>query len=438
MQKIKSPTITTAVIVVAIVVAAAAVVSSCGLKTIGSGIVLWSPDEEMIATGARVPVLGESELEGTYTISLGEEKTADLPKWRLAFFNSDKELENYINSREDFLRMVASAKIDSLAVRARQDPSSQRLYKLRRYEVMKIIGRSEEKSEIGDYVDYWYNVLTKDGTRGWCYGESLIIQEIGQEIDTRAAEEDLDPALLAFLGNVWRPEYFQTYIDDSTIDLEEFRPDIGIFPNPEEKTILHVTKRSSAEYTYTDIIAAGGSLYLFKGTPVKVRVYTPERIMFEYLENRKSVQKLYVLIDENIEELAQKELDRRWEQYSDLTENGNVFSSQAYGTIEFTSFTKFRWTDYQRLVPEVIPPGLKENTGKLEFSLFLGDSLKPKYDGALKLTFPEKKEQPAVLLYNRIENGVRFIYAPPSSLTGTVVEREPAAPIVMFFSVQGE
>ncbi len=436
MQKIKSPTITAAVIV--IVVAAAAAVSSCGLKTIGSGIVLWSPDEEMIATGARVPVLGESELEDTYTISLGEEKTADLPKWRLAFFHSDKELENYVDSREDFLRLVALAKIDSLAVRADRDPSSQRLYKLRKYEVMKIIGRSEERAEVGDYTDYWYNVLTKDGTEGWCYGESLIIQEIGQEIDTRKIEEDLDPNLRAFLGNVWRPEYFQTYIDDSTIDLEEFRPDIGIFPNPEEKTILHVTKKSSSEYTYTDIIDAGGGLYLFKGTPVKVRIYTPERIMFDYLENGKSVQKLYVLIDENIEELAQKEQDRRWEQYNYLTEKGNLFSSQAYGTIEFISFTKFRWTDYQRLVPEVIPPGLNENTGKLEFSLFLGDSLKPKYDGALKIIFPEKKEQPAVLLYNRIDNGVRFIYAPPSTLTGTVVEREPSAPIVMFFSVQGE
>jgi hypothetical protein len=436
MQKIKSPTITAAVIV--IIVAAAAVVSSCGLKTIGSGIVLWSPDEEMIATGARAPVLGESELEGTYTISLGEEKTTDLPKWRLAFFNSDKELENYVDSREDFLRLVALAKIDSLAVRADRDPSSQRLYKLRKYEAMKIIGRSEEKAEVGDYTDYWYNVLTKDGTEGWCYGESLIIQEIGQEIDTRKIEEDFDPNLRAFLGNVWRPEYYQTYIDNSTIDLEEFRPDIGIFPNPEEKTILHVTKKSSSEYTYTDIIDAGGGLYLFKGTPVKVRIYTPERIIFEYLENGKSVQKMYVLIDKNIEELAQKEQDRRWEQYNYLTEKGNVFSSQAYGTIEFISFTKFRWTDYQRLVPEVIPPGLKENTGKLEFSLFLGDSLKPKYDGALKLTFPEKKEQPAVLLYNRIENGVRFIYAPPSCLTGTVVEREPTAPIVMFFSVQGE
>lgn len=434
MQKIKSPKATTA----AIFIAAAALLSSCGLKTIGSGILLWSPDEDLIATGATVPVISESGIEDSYTISLGEEQTLDLPKWRVKFFDSDKALETYRKNHEQFFRTLAAAKIDSLAVRKRQDPASQRVYKLRKFETVKIIGRSEEKAAVGSYEDYWYKVLTKEGAEGWCYGESLILQNIGEEIDTSSIEETRDPNLSIFLENVWRPEYFQTYINESTIDLEEFRPDIGIFPNPEEKSLLHVTKKRAREYSYTDIVDAGGSLYLFKGTPAKVRVYTPKRIMFEYLENGKSVQKLYVKVDENIEELVKLEQERRWEEFSSLTENGSIFSSEAYGTIEFISFTKFRWTNYGRLVPGVIPAGIKDSTGKLEFSLFLDDKLQSKYDGALLFIFPEKKDSPVALLYNRIEGGVQFIYAPPSTRTGTVIEKEPAAPIVMFFSVQGE
>lgn len=430
----KSPNIR----VVVCIAAAVIVLSSCGLKTIGEGVLLWSPDEQTVSTGDTVPIVKESEIENSYTVALGEEETLDIPKWRIQFFETTKELEEYRRNHEAYLRLIGRAKVDSLAVRAEPDVLAQRVYKLRKLEIVKITDRSAEKDAVGDYEDYWYQVLTKDGTEGWCYGESLIIQSIGEEFDASILEQEEDPLIQSFLDNVWRPEYFRSYIDDGTIDLEEFRADIGIFPNPEEQTILHVTKRSSNEYTYSDIVNTGGSLYLFTGTPVKVQMYAPDRMMFDYLENGKSVQKLYLKIDENIEELVQKEQERRWDQYEYLTEKGTTFSSTAYGTISFPGFTKFEWTDFDRLIPDVIPPGIREGSGKLEFSLFLGDALKGKYDGALQLTFTEKKENPLSFLYKRTESGLQFIYAPPSTRTGIVVEREPSAPIVMFFSVQGE
>ncbi len=412
--------------------------TSCGVKSIGSGIILWSPDEQKVQSGSLVPVLAESEIEDTFTISIGEDETIDLPKWRIQFFDKRKEAERYRETHFDYLQKVAIAKIDSLAVRETAEPAARRVYKLRQYEVIKIIDKTDKKFKVGSYEDFWYNVLTMDGTEGWCYGESLIIKNIGEELDEAQDTDIHDPELSNFLQSVWRPEYFRTYIDDNTIDLEEFRADIGIFPQPVEKTIRHVTKRKATEYTYTEIVDAGQNLYLFKGTPLQVKVYTPERIMFEYLENGKSVQKLYLKIEENIDELVQQEQERRWELYDSLTEKGNVFTSEAYGTIEFINYTKFRWTDYNRLVPDVIPPHIEEKSGKLEFSLFLDDSLKSKYDGALLLIFTEKKEAPIALLFTKTAEGVRFVYAPSSTRTGTVIKREPAAPIIMFFSLQGE
>lgn len=433
MRKLISPVIT-AIICTAIAIACL----SCGSKPIGYGIVLWSPDEERLATGNLIPVLEESEIEDTYTLVLNEEENMAVTKWRIEFFDNKKEAEAYADRRSEYLRMIASAKIDGLAVREETDNLTRRLYKLRKSEVVKVIDRSGEKAQIGDYEDYWYKVVTKDGTEGWCYGESLIIREIGAEGRQEQAQTDIDAGLAAFLDNVWRPEYFRTYIDDGTFDLEEFRADIGIFPNQEEKTILHVTKKRTTEYSYTEIIDAGGNLFLFKGTPVKVKIYTPERIMFEYLENGKSVQKLYLKIDEDIEELVKQEQERRWQVYEALTKNGSIFTSEAYGTIEFINFTKFRWKDYDRLVPNVIPAGMKDNTGKLEFSLFLGNGLKQNYDGALLLIFSEKKEAPISLLFTMLDGGIQFTYAPPSTRAGVVIEREPTAPIVMFFSVQEE
>ena len=405
---------------------------SCGNKSIGYGLVLWSPDEGKVSTGRIIPIAEESGIAGTYTLSLGNDDTFEVPQWRVRFFKKKKAAQAYADAHKPFLKTIAITKIDGLRVRTQPDGSAQPVYKLRQFETVKVLERSEKKSKEGEYEDYWYKVLTKSGTSGWCFGYTVMLREIGEEAAEEVVQEE-DPYLSKLLSNTWRPEYFIAAIRDGRIDLEDFQRSIGLFPRPEEGKIILNTKHASTIFEYSKIVTVRQGVYLFEGTSLRITMLNLERLHVEYQEKGNYIQKTYAIITEDIDQIIKKEQQRRGDIYASLVSSGSRLESDNYGTIIIESYSKFRWEDYWRLVPDVIPAEAGAE-GKVDFNLFLTDELKEKYDGAVTFTFLKKKEKPAAFLFSRTESGIRFVYVPKDNIEGSLIKQEPAFPIIIFFT----
>lgn len=403
----------------------------CEPRTKGYGIVLWSADEDRFATGSIVPVVEESSIEDSYTLLTAEEEAVQVPRWRIRFFKREKEASAYLDSFEPWKKSIARADSDGLPIRSEPDGMSERVYRMRRGETVKILDREDTPETEGQYEDYWYEVLTEGGVVGWVFGQNLTITRIGSEDDTGDGA-GRDPLLVNFLENTWRPEYYREMIAKGTIDLELFQELYGVFPFPEEKRIVLTTRFASAEYTYTNIIPAGGRDYIFDGTPLKVTIQSEERIVVEYPVGQRFMTEVFIRLDADVAMVIAEERERRLGLYEELIDRGRVLHSDAYGTLELEGFTKFSWSNYWRLVPEVIPenPG---NTGKLDFSLFIDESLRNRYDGALQLTFAKQRDMPLAFLYELTGDGVRFVYVPAEGIDDSVIREEPEFPIIISF-----
>ena len=66
---------------------------------------------------------------------------------------------------------------DSPRVRKAPDLQSEVLFTLKKDEEVIILQRSEEKSTIQTYNDYWYFIRVSDGKTGWSYGTFLEIDK---------------------------------------------------------------------------------------------------------------------------------------------------------------------------------------------------------------------------------------------------------------------
>jgi hypothetical protein len=280
-------------------------------------------------------------------------------------------------------------------------------------------------------------VLTGTGVEGWCYGYSIILREIGAEVDDEVVEEE-DETLAHILSQVWRPQYFKRAIEEGRIDLQEFRTDIGLFPEPENDKMILTTKDLNFVFEYDSIITYRRGAYLFEGTELKIRAAEPERIIVEYNDEGKYREESYVIVHNNVERIVDRERERRQKLYNQIVENGTTLSSSGYGDIELPSRTEFRWSGFERLVPDIIPPGVA-GSGRLDFTFFLPDHMKSEYTGAVSFYFSEFVELPVTFLFNAADEGTQFIYVPPSLINEDrfIIEREPAVPFIIFFNAAG-
>lgn len=91
---------------------------SCGQKFIGYGVLLWSPNEELIPTGATLPVVSESKINNTYTVKKNETKElTEIPKWRIDFFETREEADKRVETVKRYKTIFARNLKDGLLIR---------------------------------------------------------------------------------------------------------------------------------------------------------------------------------------------------------------------------------------------------------------------------------------------------------------------------------
>ncbi|MBN2659068.1 MAG: SH3 domain-containing protein [Spirochaetales bacterium] len=413
--------------------------TSCNRK-IGTGVVLWSPDESVLKNGAVVNIYEESKIRRTYAVALpGEKDTVEIDTWRIDFFEGQKEAEDFAESYAPYTNTYTYTDL-SVGLPVRDEPvvkTNNRVYKLRQGQEIKVIGRSDEVVPVGNLNDYWYHVLTDDGVTGYAYGTTLVVysmNDTGMVIEN--ASDTTDELLETFLNSVWRPSYYNDMITKNVIDLTRFKDSFALRIDPEKKVItLRLQDRNITEQ-YTDITKFGAKRYDFEGTSFRVILVSDSVASIFYKHDGKDVNESFVRLSENVNEIVSTELDRRKALLTELMEKGERFTSANYGSISIIDETgRFIWNNIQELINRNIISAQSEPQGRIEFSRFPDSLIKNTYKGVITFLFRNGSE--VNFLYSYTEKGVSFIYVPDRYIKNRIVTTDQFFdPALLYFEFE--
>lgn len=406
--------------------------SSCSQKLIGYGTILWAPDDSLFRTGQTVTIISESELADVYLLNDGiSEETIQMERWRVAFFKDEILAKEKSKTILEYKTIFARNLKDGLLIREQPGINSERVYKMRKNQIIKVSGRTTEISTVGQYEGYWYQVITEDGIIGYCFDHYLDIYDSSVK-----PEEKINPAdllLESAFTTLYRPSVFVDMIKNAAIDLKLFRPQTGLFPNLENKTLRIVTNSYSISFDWDFLTLIDKRSFELGETGTIITVLSDTRLQVSYYYESEKVIANYVVI-ENIEDIIIEETERREILYNSLLQAGTSFSSNAYGNIRMQFDGSFTWTDYDRLIPQIIPDG-SDGTGKIKFNNFLSDNLGDEYTGVISFGFKfGDRIIPVIFLYTLLEKKLRLTYVPENDITNDIIRKKSISPIVIAFS----
>ena len=406
--------------------------TSCSKNILGYGNILWAPEDSTFLTGQSVTIISESELADVYLINDGiSEEPARIERWRVEFFKDETLAKEKSKTILEYKTIFARNLKDGLLIREKPDINSQRVYKMRKSQILKVFDRTDSITSVGQYEGYWYHVITEDGIIGYCFDHYLDIYDSSVK-----PEEKINPAELllnAAFSKSYHPLSFIVMINDSAINLKLFRPQTGLFPDLENHILRIVTNAYSISFDWNFLTLIDKRSFELGETGTIITVLSDTKLQISYFYEGKKVITNYVVL-ENIEDIILGETERREALYSSLLETGTNFSSNAYGNIKMQFDGSFIWTDYDRLVPQIIPDG-SDGTGKIKFDNFLSSSLVDEYTGVISFGFRYgDKNIPVPFLYTLEEKKLRLTYIPENDITKNIVKKKSISPIVIAFS----
>ncbi len=274
-------------VIILIIITGFIQITSCAPRKIGYGVVLWSTENLNIENGTTVSIYEESEIRNTYIIGIQDSNvTVEIPKWQVALFKKPAAAENYKETYSKYKDIYAITLNNGHPIREKAENTSDRIYKLKEGEIIKIIEKLPEEIKIGEKEGFWYYVLTADGVSGYSFDTYLKIYN--SETKTEIKPSSLSKPLLdTFLQKSFRPEEFKKMIQNKTIIISEFTERTGVFPNPEEKSVSIVKPEESITFNYTDIVPSGLNRFSFENSPLEVSIISEKRVVLHYTFNNK-------------------------------------------------------------------------------------------------------------------------------------------------------
>lgn len=393
---------------------------------------LWPADDSSAAAGLVYPVIGESDVNGTYTIRLDEERREETAAWRVAFFRERDAADRYAGRFEPWSDSWARSLRTALPVREKDDRTSSSIYRLADGEVVKVLSRHDEVSDEAGLVDYWYEVLTRDGTRGWVFGYYLeLTTASGRAVAPVADQGKTDRLVRDIASVVWRPDYFRPMIDSGVIDLRDFGPQFGLSGSFEESYFVITLPDFQRRFDYTGYFSPLNNSVEFEGTSLILTLRNDDELVAQYRLNDRERTTIFLRMDDDIAAVVAVERARRQQLLEQILQRGNSLISTAFGTMTISGDGSIVWDGYERLVPDILPRTFS-GTGRIEFSLYPAGEIRARYDGALRIRGADGMV--VNFLYAITSEGMRLVYVPPSLIRDRIiVEEEPRSPVVMFY-----
>lgn len=413
--------------------------ASCTGK-IGYGVINWSVPEYSLRAGDVVPVFIQSNIGKVYVIGVesSEAQRAELPLWQLDLYKSRSKAQKAAASLEEFRYAYASVKLDGLPIRSDPENTAKQVYRLKEGEKIKIVRLGKGAPVIAANAPLagdWYEVMTDDGTTGWCFSYNLAFFD-ERETDTglaAAVDAGPDPVLENLLSRMWYPESWRAMIRAGRVIPSKIDSRQGFFPGRTSSLARIEGTEDVITFQYTGITRSESGVYRFDGTSLTVQVRRSDLIMVQYTDQGGMPRAEYfVALDMTPEQIISDETERRTALASAITALSARFSSGNYGVLQFLGSDRFLWSGYQLLVPSVIPANAGGG-GAVAFDRFLGDSLPKDYTGALSLSF-DQISSPLTFLYTLENSGLKLEYVPESLVRDSVVESRSLTPTVIYFS----
>jgi hypothetical protein len=428
----------------------ASVITACSSGE-GWGVLLWSTDDPPVQSGTVLQVSVRSSINKVWVLNLpanlrgGGDGKLEVPLPRFELVGSKSKA---LKRAQDFSRYAltyAENLQDGLPIRAFADNNSNRVYRLRSGEIIKILTIVDGVPAISASGDPlpgdWYQVLAEDGSKGYCFsyrlrlfehsGGGTLADSVPPEAGDAASDSDLDTVL----SKKWSPESYLVMINDEKIDFEELsrrrRFDLG----QDTGTARIYTSEVDRSFSYTAIRPDGSKKWRFEGTSLTMQLRSETLLAVQYTEGSGSYKTLlFVSLPDDVDEIAKQESTRRDQLYNIIFSQGPVFTSNNYGTITFREGRGFIWEGYDLLVPRTIPESA-DGRGTIAMDLFLDPSITDR-NGAFTLRFAGRSGgQAAVLrcMYSLDSQGFRIEVVPESNIEEVTVTRRDTSPMVIYF-----
>lgn len=461
------------------------ILGSCS-RLAGWGVLLWNVENPSIPSGTLVPVYIKSNIDSVYVIGIPKEyqlkpekkgdpiiDKTEVPLWQIQFFTSKTKASAFAKQFAAYASLYAETLQDGLPVRAEPDNGARRVYRLRQGQVIKILAKAQGNPAMSGSTPLpgdWLQVLTDDGTVGYCFSYRLRIFEIeaGKAVPVaqgNTAQPAEDPALETVVSKIWYPDWYKDMVDAQMIDLDNFTDQYGFFPKPDTGVIRLSLPDFDKTYSYTSITKVDTQSWRFEGTPLIVTLRNENLLAVQYqpltgqgsanqtatgqtAANQASAGQagsqtgglrtsLFVTLPQPVGDLIAQEQERRLKLLQTICEQGPRFHSENYGQLVLSEDGTFTWEGFDLLVPRIIPI-TAGTSGTVALRLFIRESIRTTYDGALTLYFnPASSDVKAPLavnfLYKVEPRGLRLEYLPPASLSGVSVLQRSPSPIILYF-----
>jgi hypothetical protein len=343
----------------------------------------------------------------------------------------------------EYALMYAETLQDGLPIREETDNNSRRVYRLRMGQIVKILTPVQGNPAISATGDplpgEWYRVLTEDGTVGYCFSYRLrFFEHAGGSLalNTQVEEaEQEDQDLERVLSLIWSPESYGTMVSSGRIDTDEFAKHWRFYPGQDAGIARIYLPNLDRTFSYTRIRAAGTRSWQFEGAPLQMSLRSDTTLLVQYTDDGGSLRSLvFVALTTDVDDIIIQETERRNALFQTIFDQGPVFTSANYGTLEFEPEGTFTWTGYDLLIPQVVPTRVMGN-GSIDMRLFIASSVSGPYTGAFSFNF-NGIGGPGVtvdFMYAIDDQGFRIEYVPPDNIDGVTVVRRAQSPTVIYF-----
>jgi hypothetical protein len=396
-------------------IAVLAPLSGCRRK-LGWGAVLWAqqlPGEENaegIPSGIVVPVYARSNIEKKWIAGIPRkyrppeftQTMIEIPLAQLHLTRTRIGAKHWIKANlGEYALMYAETLQNGLPIRTLPENGSQRAYRLRAGEIIKIISPVEGIPAVGASGDplpgQWFNVLTENGTRGYCFSYRLrLFDYAGGSLGGGAAGTSGhgdDYALDTIIAKKWSASEYWDMINANKLIIEDLEKDWG-FSFGEDSGIANIYVSSlDKSFHYSGIRRDNSLQWRFDGTSLRFQQISENQIKVEFDEQNDVFSAtapnrsfIFYALPVKLNTLIDGEKARREALYKTFYTIGPVFSSETYGSIYLNENHDFIWENYDALSGIVIPLAAI-GRGKVDFAYFLGEELTGLYDGIVTFKF---------------------------------------------------
>jgi len=415
----------------------------------GWGILLWTTEEPPILSGTVLPVYIRSNIDRVWVVGVPETSRKDgdatkieIPLSLFEFSGSKRKALKRADEFAQFASIYAENMQDGLPIRDAPDNGSRRVYRLRPGEIIKILDMVEGNPPISTTGEplpgEWYQVLTNDGVRGFCFSYRLKIFSHNEgpllAAPVSGRETVLDPDLELVLSKTWSPELYQQMVNSRRIDISEMEKKYRFDPGQDTGIAKIYLPDVEMEFVYDSIFPDGERAWRFEGANLQMNLRTNTTLAVQYIDSSGARRTLlFSSLSADIDDIILQENSRREAQYMSIYSQGPAFTSNNYGTITFTESNNFTWTGFDLLVPQLIPFE-SSGRGRVLMDIFISATLAERYTGAFTFKLTDvTPNRNLYFMYSLDNQGLRLEVVPDFGIEDITVTRRASAPMVLYF-----